>query len=423
MIKFCSQKKIVFIINLFFAFILSGYANDSIVQKKKKIIILSSKGGAGHIAAGQTLTSLLEKEYDLKSVYPLETILTPLDFVKNITGTYSCEQIYNRIIQGGWNNFVNFYVKNIAPFQILSRRKKIEKLFYDFFNKEKPDLIISIIPLFNWPAKNAADKFNIPYLLVALDIDLSLWALGLDKINPNNFYMTFYDNFVKKGFEKKLKNLSYKQLKPIGMPIREEFLRIKDSKEKAQIKKEWNIPENKFTILMMMGGNGGDALVSYAKTIAQSCLPVHVLACIGHKISLKKELDAIAKQKSEATFTIIPYTNKVADLMSVSDIFITKAGGSSFNEAKTMQLPILIDQTQTPLFWEKGTIRYVENKQIGISIKKFRNLKKIIQKYLNKDYYSKQKENLKKLPGKNFNSNFLNLVHNICSTSTGLSNF
>jgi formate dehydrogenase maturation protein FdhE len=85
-----------------------------------------------------------------------------------------------------------------------------------------------------------------------------------------------------------------------------------------------------------------------------------------------------------------------------------------------MKLPILIDQTQTPLFWEKGTIKYVQNKQIGTSIKKFRSLKKIIQKYLDKNYYQEKKNVFSKLPQTNFNQDFLELVHNICPINKNL---
>ncbi len=99
---------------------------------KKKILILSSKGGAGHMSASQTLCSLFEKEYDIKIVYPTETLFTQFDFLRKIAKDCTWEQIHNKLFQNGYNRVMNFYAyvyaHNIAPLLVKDHEKKFEKM-------------------------------------------------------------------------------------------------------------------------------------------------------------------------------------------------------------------------------------------------------------------------------------------------------
>lgn len=392
---------------------------NEIVQNNKKILILSSKGGAGHIFASKTLCSLLDKEYDVKIIYPTEALFTQFDFLRKIAKNYTWEEIHNKLFQNGYTKIVNSYVYiytfGITPLLKKDQQKKFEKIF----EQEKPNLIISIIPLFNRPAKNAADKFKIPYILIALDMDLSMWTIGLNKINKENFLMTIYDDFSKNHVKKDLKNIPAEKIKAIGIPTRPEFLTTRTDEEKKLIRKEWDIPNNKFTVLLMMGSTGSKTLVTYTQKLAESNLPIHVLVCIGRQAVLEKKLKTIiSKANPKTTFKIIPFTYKVADLMSISNLFITKGGATSFNEARSMNLPVLFDNTQTNLFWEKGTLDFAEKKQVGESIKKFRYLKKTITKYLDKNYYQEKKNAFQKLQQINFNKEIEQIVHKMCPVNS-----
>jgi processive 1,2-diacylglycerol beta-glucosyltransferase len=383
--------------------------------KKKKILILSCKGGCGHLSASQTLTTLLEKEYEILTNFPIESILTQYDPIKKITKKYTGDQFYNKMLQSGWTTAVNIYGHYFGPPFIFAKTKKLTRKFLELFINDKPDLIISVIPYLNLAAKNAADKLKIPFLLVSLDLDIYLWTAGLDKINKDKFTMTICDECTKATIGKTIKTKNINQIKAIGAPAKPEFFIKRTENDKAQIRKKWNIPDNKFTILLMMGGNGSDLLVRYAKKIAKSELPVHALICIGRKEELQKELLPIITQaKEQTTFTIVPFTNQVADLMSVSNLFITKAGGSSFNEAKVMKIPLLMDETDTTLYWERDTIKYAQNKKIAVTIQNLYNLKSMLKKFLDVGYYKQFVQAYDTLPKTNSNEEIVKIVHELC---------
>ena len=143
-------------------------------HRRKTLLILSSKGGGGHTAAVHTLKKLLENEYDIHVIYPIDQL--------HIWGIPSGEQFYNSMLQSGWTRSMNFIVRHIAPPIFKNREQKLEQIIDSSIGSHEPDLVISLIPFVNYPASEAARKRLIPYLLVTTDNDLRHWVLGLEKL-------------------------------------------------------------------------------------------------------------------------------------------------------------------------------------------------------------------------------------------------
>ena len=149
---------------------------------RKTILILSSTGGGGHIAAANTLQTLVGEEYDLKIVYPINQL--------RILGVPSCEQIYNGMLRTGWIRTMNFIVRHVAPPVFRSRQAKVEKIISSYINSFKPDLVVSLIPFINYAASEASRKKEIPFLLVTTDNDLRHWSLEMEKIKHPQMKVT-----------------------------------------------------------------------------------------------------------------------------------------------------------------------------------------------------------------------------------------
>ena len=76
------------------------------------------------------------------------------------------------------------------------------------------------------------------------------------------------------------------------------------------------------------------------------------------------------------------FTHRMADLMAISDLFITKPGPGTLIEAMTMQLPILADATAPVLSWERANIRLVKRYKIGDAIQNFSHLEATLRHFL-----------------------------------------
>lgn len=366
----------MFVLVLLIPLLLSGslFASEADVNSSskpsKKILVLCSNGGYGHNAAANTLKTILGKKYDIKVVYPIDQL--------RIWGVRSGEQIYNSMLQYGWIRSMNAITKYVAPRLFRTRKKKVEELVSRYIEREKPDLVISLIPYVNFPASEAARKKEIPYLLITTDNDLRNWVHGLQRVTHPNFKVTIGNDLPSSRGLLKERKIADECIETIGLPLRLDF---KSPKSLSRLCQEYQIPSDKPTILIIMGGAGAENALVYTKKIGRADVGVHLIVIAGKNEKLAKKLKKIKLHPSNS-ITVIGFTEKVSDLMALSDIVITKPGPGTINEAIEMQLPVLIDNTDTPLSWEKANIDLVLRYGIGERIKDYKEAKNILQKYL-----------------------------------------
>jgi processive 1,2-diacylglycerol beta-glucosyltransferase len=358
----------------------SGLFSEELVEvlpKRKTILILSSTGGGGHIAAANTLQSLVGEEYDLKMVYPINQL--------RIWGVPSCEQFYNMMLRKSWIRSMNFIVRHLAPPIFRSRLGKIEKIISSYINTYDPDLIISLIPFVNYPASEAARKKEIPYLLVTTDNDLRNWAFELERLKHPQFKVTIGSDLPTTRDVLLKKNIPESAIETIGLPLRPDFIAQKDQEK---LREEFSLPQDKAIILIMMGGAGSETAYEYTKKIGEMDLGAHLIVIAGRNKKLKKELEEVKLHPSNS-LTVFGFTDRVSDIMAVSDVIITKPGPGTINEAIAMKLPILIDNTDISLFWERANVDMVMKYGVGQRIREFSQVKNLLTAYL-KDSRTKE---------------------------------
>ena len=339
-------------------------------SQKKTILVLSSRGGYGHTAAANTLQKLIGDRYELKVIHPIDQL--------RIWGVPSGEQFYNMMLKRGWIRSMNFLARHIAPRLFRSRTNKLEKIINSYIQAYQPDLVISLIPYVNYPASEAARKQEIPYLLVTTDNDLRNWSYGLEKVSHPRFKITIGSDLpTTRGILLK-KKIPDTAIETIGLPLRPDFI---SEKNEAQIREEYYIPEGKPVILVIMGGAGSKSAYEYARKIGGMDLSTHLIICTGRNEKLRKDLLKI-KLHASNSMTVFGFTEKIADLMAISDLIITKPGPGTINEAIAMQLPILIDHIDASLFWERANSEMVVNYGIGQKIRDYKEMRKLVKDYL-----------------------------------------
>ena len=217
------------------------FAADAIESppQRKTILILSSTGGGGHIAASNTLQSLVGYEYDLKTAYPINQL--------RIWGVPSCEQVYNAMLRNGLIRSMNFIVRNIAPPVFRSYMRKLERIITSYIQTYNPALVISVIPFVNFPASEAARKAQIPFLIITTDNDLRNWAFGIEKIKHPLYKVTIGADLPTTRDVLLKKKIPENAIETIGLPLRTEFM---VQKNRNKIIEELGLPEKKKNILI-----------------------------------------------------------------------------------------------------------------------------------------------------------------------------
>jgi processive 1,2-diacylglycerol beta-glucosyltransferase len=345
------------------------FAEDA-TPHRKTILVLSSTGGGGHIAASNTLQNLVGNEYDLKMAYPINQL--------RIWGVPSCEQVYNAMLRNGWIRSMNFIVRNLVPSIFRSYLNKLERIINSYIKTYQPDLVISVIPFVNFPASEAARKAGIPFLVITTDNDLRNWAFEMQKIKHPHFKVTIGADLPTTRDVLLRKKVPEKAIETIGLPLRPDFMVQKDQEK---ILGELNLPADKEIVLIMMGAAGGDSAYEYAQKIGDLDLGAHLVVIAGRNNKLKRALEELDLHSSNS-LSVFGFTDRVSDIMAVSDVIITKPGPGTINEAIAMKLPMLIDNTDITLFWERANVDFVLKHGVGQKIKKFKQIESLLTTYL-----------------------------------------
>jgi UDP-N-acetylglucosamine:LPS N-acetylglucosamine transferase len=358
----------------------------------KKITILTSEGGGGHTTATKALINLLHDEYEISVIHVFKEILFSLDFFKKITcNRYSGEELYNYLLQKNYYRLISvlFYYCGIWFIQL--KKKHIQNLLRTYFTQNTPDLIISVIPSINDSVLAVAQELSIPFILMPTDLDISIYLRGITNPTYTSFYLCLPFNNQQIA-QPAIKSLIQKnQIRTIGPLTHDSFFVTKNI---IELKKEHNLGDNKPIVMVLMGARGSSGIKNYIARLAQIQKAIHIVACIGSNTQSRQALEKLFIPE-HITLTIIDFTDRIADYMTLADIIITKSGSISVCEGIIMNTPLLLDATSTVLPWERFNHHFIATHQFGDIITKHRHIVPLVSSLLNnQELLQRYKSNL-----------------------------
>jgi len=331
----------------------------------KKILVFSSVGGGGHVSTVQLLRSLLGNDSYIKDVETFQDVLRPVFLIDRFWGgKYGVLKIYNYLLQKNKPFFCNLYL-TIGKWYMRLRKKTMKATFQRYIVCEQPDLIISLVPHINFYLLQAAQDLDIPILIMPCDIDIGAYTYIAD-FKPFSYekaYITMH--FHNEDVHKELVNIGFQpeNITVIGAPVRHSFIESQ-AKNKEELRKKWQVTTAEPIILLMMGAQGSQSVVSYCRELAHVKTPIHVFVCVGKNESLEDSIVAITLP-SNVHIHVVGFTEFIDELMAIADIFITKTGGLSVCEGLYTSTPMLLDATSTPLDWERYNYDFVVRHGFG----------------------------------------------------------
>ncbi len=335
-------------------------------RDKKKILIVSCKAGGGHISASDALTEYLEPEFCIGKVFIFSNILQSIDLLSKFSNKkITFNESYNFFLKRNWHRFTNF-ITGIGPWYFALRKRAMFKDLDNYIIKHRPDLIISVAPIINNELLEVAQKNDIPFLLIPLDLDATFFIQNIYKPTYKKFHvaLSYRDSEIAKIINKA--KIPETQISYVGSPIKKAFF---EPHGKQSIRNDFNIPKDRPVILLMMGSQGSQELYEIGKQLSKLTMPAHLILVLGKSQHLKKSIHSLWFPK-HISHTILGFTDRIPDLMSISDLLITKSGSVTVNEAIYSNLPMLLDGTSTVLKWEALNHKLIERYGLGKSIKR-----------------------------------------------------
>ena len=122
-----------------------------------------------------------------------------------------------------------------------------------------------------------------------------------------------------------------------------------------------------------------------------------LLQLLGKNEKMKAKFDEIvSKNNATKRVKVLEFTNKIPELMSISDLVVTKPGGMTTTESLASGLPMLIINPIPGQ--EEENAEFLESKGVGIWLKKNYDISSVINDLLsNPERLAKMKQNTKLL--------------------------
>lgn len=256
-------------------------------------------------------------------------------------------------------------VRKIINF--LNSGKLREKLI-----KEKPDLVLSL----HFFASQVTGR------LIAGGLLKTKLITVLTDFLPHYIWVNegtrYYTAAVARA-EKMLieKGVAEEKIKVLGIPVDPIFSREED---KEALRKKLNLKEGIFVVLIVGGGFAVGPLEKTLRILDASVLNIEVVVVCGKNHFLLRRLKEFRFKKRVSIFGFV---DNMHQLMKASDVIITKSGGLTTNEALACKLPMIIAR---PVPGQETRNSYViVNNNLGLRIKKLKDLPSFIEKLAQKD--------------------------------------
>lgn len=369
------------------------------VHRKKRILIFSSKGGGGHTAVSNGLCAYLKDRYDVVVVNIFQDVVSSIDTLSTLTfGRVTGEDLYNFCMVSRWNRLLNKYAE-LGNYLFETKQQMLERVISDYFKYDRPDLLISVVPFVNGALLSVSQKLKMPFLVVTNDFDTSNYVIGIKNPSYEKFKYTlaFEDELLREKIKEA--HIPDDKIVITGFPLRPAFHASKDS---AAIRKDFKIPDNKPVVMIFMGAAGSLMTPRFVRVLAKMDIPMHMIVCLGRNERLRRVINKIMLPPG-TTLSVVGFTDRIADLMSVSTVVITKTGPGSSCEALESCLPMIHDETQAVLTWEQLSAQFMASHGFAEGLKSFADLPTLVTKYIKDTTYSDEvKAKMKLFPRKRF---------------------
>ncbi len=303
------------------------------MPKLDRVLILSASYGEGHQQAALAVQDALIEQNPgieitivdyMRMVHPIINSVARYCYLKSVR---FAPKLYGLFYKG---------TSRISPESML--QKRLNHLGYDdlaeFLNSYKPSVVLSTFPT---PAGvmsmlKKRGLTDVPDTTVITD-----HAIHSQWIHPYTDHYFVGSDHVRKGLI--ARGIPDDRISVTGIPIRPTFLAPSN---RAILRNKYGLDEELPTILMMAGSSGtmGDA-GQICDEMFQSSTRMQIMVVCGHNAKLHKEIQELSREARNPVW-VFGFTRDVHELMAVSDLIITKAGGLTVSEALAMELPMLL---------------------------------------------------------------------------------
>ena len=365
------------------------------MKKNFLINVVTGQGGGGHYATYYAIRAIAEQrklpwQFQVTDMDDIITELSQQNQLKNAYDKFgfSAHDLYNSMVKSGWTWLWPLLMR-LNKLLVKLNYKMGVSLFEQHWREQQPDLVVSVMPLFNkaiWESIQRA-KPGTPVVTILTDFadcPPAFW------IEPET------ENYLVCGTERAVEQarlLGVKEeriVKTSGLVIHPNFYEPV-SWDRRRERQKLGLDPDCPTGLVMFGGNGSKVMLDIAKR----------LECFQDKLQLiflcgrNKELASALRQNQgwQKRF-VTTFTEDIPYYMHLADFFIGKPGNVSISEAMAMKLPVITEGNALTMIQERYCCESITDKHVGIVISNFRDIEQAVVKLIQPENFARYRANV-----------------------------
>jgi processive 1,2-diacylglycerol beta-glucosyltransferase len=299
---------------------------------KKRVLIMSTSAGTGHVRAAEALTQVFEQHPNVGEVVHSDALKYTNKLFRDF---YS--KLYARLIQDAPDFLGWWYKQSDEPWKTDGMRLMLDRLntgpLVKFIRKFDPHITVCthFMPagiISHLIAKNLLDAH-----LSIVVTDLDFHAMWLSRM----FHRYFVAIEETKAHLEAL-GLPKDRITVSGIPIDPEFAVPID---RGGTRVHYGLHPERKTLLLSAGALGvgpAEFVVERLKNLQTDAQTIVI--CGRSSETRERVLKAVGDAQDR--FKVLGYTDRMPDLMKISDLFIGKPGGLTTAEALACNLPMVI---------------------------------------------------------------------------------
>lgn len=371
----------------------------------RKILIFYASYGGGHLSAANSIKQCIDdnfKDCETKLVDCMEYVNRP---VNKITTTAYKELA--KKFPWAWGEVYSHSQKGPLAHISSASNNLLAKKLLKLLKEYQPDIVISTHPFGSQMVSYLKRKALVDCKLATIMTDFAphdQWLVGKDYVD---YYFVSHEKMRQELINS---NVADNTVFATGIPLSNRFLMHFD---KDEIMKSMGLNPDKRVILFFGGGEfglGRDKTVKILNSFITHVKNHQIVAIAGKNEKMKVAFDKlVAETNSESFVKVLAYTKQVPELMSISDLVVTKPGGLTTTESLASGLPIV---AINPIpGQEEENAKFLEDEGVAIWLKKNDDYDEIIADLLaDEDKLHQMKVNTKLLAKKNSTRDICDII-------------
>ena len=340
-------------------------------MQQTKVLVFSAAFGNGHLRAAQAVMEAMRLKHP-------EVLIRHLDFGEFLNERLNrvLKKVYIKVVDRAPKLWEKFYYTTDRVELNPEGRNYLTKLgrskFLSYIREFQPDCIVCTHP-------------TVSSILAQLRLEgllpVPVLTIVTDYAAHSHWVHRGVDRYIAACPEVKTElaawGIEAERILETGIPVSPRF---EENKSREDLLAELGLAPD-VTVFLLMGGTFGSlrSAQRICQSLADSSLAVQIIVVCGKNEKLYLSLAGVAA-RSRNRMRRFKFVDNVDELMTVSDLIITKAGGLTVSEALTKHLPLVVYRPIPGQ--EEENARYIERLGAGCLAKDEEELGRLLAHFL-----------------------------------------